>query len=573
MNITLRDYQEEAVNRTIAAYENDPSGMELLVLPCAAGKTIIFSHIIEYLARKFGTLACVVAHLDELLDQAADKYRFVKPNAVIGKVGSGVYQYGGEVTVAGVQTASRENHLRHLKALWGDGEKLIIVIDEAHLSAANSYQKLLKAFPNAFKLLVTATPYRLDGKRIIDKEPLMQKSILEMIQAGYLCNLKAIAIRTDVDLDNIGTTAGDYNEQELDLAINTPERNRRVVMAYQEHTPGKRAICFGVTVAHCEALAYAFNDFGIKAEAITGNTPLAKRRELYAQFERGEVRVLVSVMVLSIGFDSPRAEVAIMARPTQSQALYVQQAGRVLRLAPGKKCAYLLDITDNALKMRLQPQNFKKAIAPAIQPDEDILEMLGRMEEEEVEEVAKAKRALIRKLNDRRHKDIEFDPFALPEWKENKHGYFVLELPILKHRIALIPCKGNDMLYEVYARLDPDFKQQKWMGAQPLDFAMQFAEKQANMLLADPSSVRIVDASAKWRGDSATENQIKFLKWKKIEIPEGLTKGQASQLIDQWKLDNEKKKKELEEKRAARAAKKAAKAAEKMELLFSEKGA
>lgn len=545
--IELRDYQEEAIRLVIEAYEQNPSGKELLVLPCAAGKTIIFSHIIDTLARVHGVLALVVAGLDELLNQAADKFRMVKPDAVIGKVGSGVYEFGGEVTVAGVATISRENHLRNLKALYGDGEKLLIVIDEAHLSAAESYKRVQAAFPKAFVLLVTATPYRLDGKPIIDKPPLLTRTIKEMIREGYLCNIKAIAIRTDTNLNEIKTSMGDFNEKELDLAVNTPARNKRIVQAYLEHTPGKRAICFGVTVAHVEAMVYQFNDYDIPAAAISGKTPLPERQRLYAAFERGEILVLCSVMVLSVGFDSPRAEVAIMARPTQSQALYVQQAGRVLRLAPNKKYATLLDITDNSLKMRLQPQSFKRAIAP-IRNDETMLELIEREEDEKAERDAQAKRKLIRKLNEKRIRDVEFDPFALPEWEERDKGLFVMVVGDEKHRIALCP-KGDMGLYEVQARLAPNFSAgQKWTGLMPLDAAMQFAEKRARLLLADRTAKKLLDKNEPWRKEEPSEGQksmldfIRSLKWYQVEIPEKLTRGEASDAISAYKEAVEAKK-------------------------------
>jgi len=550
--IVLRDYQEEAIRLVIEAYEQNPSGRELLVLPCAAGKTIIFSHIIDTLARLHGTLALVIAHLDELLGQAADKFRMVKPDAVIGKVGSGVYEFGGEVTVAGVQTISRENHLKSLKALYGDGEKLLIVIDEAHLSAAESYKRVQAAFPKAFVLLVTATPYRLDGKPIIDKPPLLTRTIKEMIREGYLCNIKAIAIRTDTNLNEIKTMAGDFNERELDLAVNTPARNKRIVQAYQEHTPGKRAICFGVTVAHVEAMAYQFNDMGIPAAAISGKTPLPERQRLYAAFERGDILVLVSVMVLSIGFDSPRAEVAIMARPTQSQALYVQQAGRVLRLAPNKKCAVLLDITDNSLKMRLQPQRFKRALElPLLQEEEDVLSMLER-EAERAKDDSVVSHKLIRKLNEKRTKDIEFDPFALPDWEERPDGLFVMVVGEEKHRIALCP-KGDTGLYTVQARLAPNFSAgQKWSGPLPLDGAMQFAEKQAHRLLADRTAKKLLDKNEPWRQEPISDGLKKWLDWKKIAWTPEMTKGEACDLRDEWERSNEAKKAAKAERLAAK---------------------
>jgi superfamily II DNA/RNA helicase len=399
--------------------------------------------------------------------------------------------------------------------------------------------------------MVTATPYRLDGKAILDKPALYHRTILEMIQDGYLCDIKAVAIKTHVDLNDLKTTAGDFNEHDLDLAINTPTRNTRIVQAYQEHSASKRALAFCVTVAHAEALAYAFNDQGIAAACISGQTPLPERKRLYGAFERGEVLILTTVNVLSIGFDSPRAEVAIMARPTQSQALYVQQAGRVLRLAPGKQCALLLDITDNSQRLRIMPKNAGRALGMQLQDNISLLAMLTQQEAQKEEREAAEKRALIRKLNEHRDTDKIINLFALPEWQEREGAMFVLEVGLEKHRIALVPCQssGFAQLYNVEARLAPTFEGQRWAHAQPLDWAMQLAEKKARQLLDDPKSKVLLDKSAPWRNLPLSDGQKKMLNWYRIPHGQGtaiLTKGEAADAIDQHKQ-------KLDLKKAAKA--------------------
>src|SRR6266702_5640967 len=325
--VTLRPYQEECIKRVIAAYEQNRYGHELLVLPTAAGKTVIFSQIIHQLAERYGLNALIVAHTDELLNQAAEKYRQVKPSAVIGKVGGGIHNYGGEVTVASVDTISRPNHLATLKRT-GYG---LVVVDESHRSAAPKYQRVLEALPDAFVLKVTATPDRLDGKPISDKPALYRTDILAMIEQGYLCDFKAIATRTETSLDSIHTEGGDYREQELEAAIDLPQRNGRVAEAYCEHAVGRRAICFAVTVQHAHNLANVFTSVGIPAAAISGETPLGERRRLYHALRTGEVNVLCNVLVLNEGFDLPLVDCVIMARPTRSRALFVQCIGRGLR--------------------------------------------------------------------------------------------------------------------------------------------------------------------------------------------------------------------------------------------------
>ncbi len=305
----------------------------------------------------------IIAHRDELLEQAAEKYRLLQPDAIISKVGSGRYEYGGEVTVASIATISRPEQLRRLTTI-GDG---LVIVDEAHHLASTSYQAVLRALPEAFVLKVTATPDRLDGKDITNgKPPLYSASIIDLIAQGYLCDVKAIAIRTETSLDGLHTELGDYTTSELEAAVDTPARNRRVVEAYREHAQGRRAICFAVTMAHATHLAATFQHAGVLAALVCAQTPLDERKRVYKELRDGTLEVLTNVQVLTEGFDEARIDCIIMARPTQSRALFVQSIGRGLRLAPTKQDCLILDPTDNCLKHRLEPQTLQKALGKAV---------------------------------------------------------------------------------------------------------------------------------------------------------------------------------------------------------------
>ncbi len=546
MEFILRAYQQDCVQRVLAAYQAYRASPcketrdALLVLPVAAGKTVIFSRIIQLMAEQYGLNALVLAHTDTLRDQAAEKYRIVKPDAIIGKVGSGKHEYGGEVTVASVATVSRPEHIKRLKAI-GYG---LIVTDEAHRSAAASYQTVYEALPDAFHLMVTATPDRLDGKLISDKPPLYSASIIDMIQDGYLCDLRAVAIRTETTLDDIHTEMGDYKVSELANAIDTLPRNRRIVEAYKEHASGRRAICFAVTVAHAQNLATAFSLQGIPSGVVTGETPIEERNRLYRALGTGAINVLTNVNVLTEGFDLPLVDCVIMARPTQSRVLFVQSMGRGLRLAPGKQDCILLDITDNCLKHRLEPQTLSKALGKQLLDNETLTEALAREANEEREKQ-------VRKLKTTRTQDIKLDLKQKLLWQTRSDGKFVLEVGLEKHRIALVPCKeeGSDLwgdvgYYRIVAKLAPLYQGQYWCEPMPLSYAQELAERKARLLLADATSVKLIDRTARWRSDPATETQLEKIHkyvakgWIKAQIPvdeEGnyqLTKGEAGDLLE-----------------------------------------
>src|SRR6266699_2416350 len=369
--VILRPYQEACVRHVLAAYEQDRRGQELLVLPTAAGKTVIFSQVIAQLAGRYGLHALIVAHTDELLNQAAEKYRQVKPSAVIGKVGGGIHDYGGEVTVASVDTISQPHHLTTL-------------------------------------------------------------------EQGFLCDVKSIAIRTETSLESIHSEGGDYREQELEAAIDTSERNRRVAEAYREHAMGRRAICFAVTVQHAHNLARAFTSAGIPAAAISGETSLLERKRLYHALRTGEVNVLCNVLVLTEGFDQPLVDCVIMARPTQSRALFIQCIGRGLRLAPTKKDCLILDLTDNCLKHRLEPQHLGKVLGKQMKDGETVLESIQREAQEKREREASGMQ-MIGRLKQKRTADLTINLKARLDWQEHADRPFELVIGQDNNPILLVP--------------------------------------------------------------------------------------------------------------------------------------
>jgi superfamily II DNA or RNA helicase len=556
--VTLRPYQEECVQRVLAAYEHDRHGEELLVLPTAAGKTVIFSQVIARLASQHGINALIIAHTDELLTQAAEKYRQVKPAAIIGKVGGGIYDYGGEVTVASVDTLRRPNHLALLQRMdYG-----LVVVDEAHRSCAPKYQRVLQALRGAFVLKVTATPDRLDGKPISQKPPLYSAHILEMIEQGYLCDARAIAIRTETSLDGLHTERGDYQEKELERAVDTPERNRRVVEAYIEHALGRRAICFAVTVEHARHLAASFTAAGIPAAVVSGKTPLAERRRLYRALREGALKVLTNVLCLTEGFDLPLIECVIMARPTQSRALFVQCIGRGLRLAPTKRDCIVLDLTDNCLKHRLAPQNLNKALGKDLRDGESVLETVKREADEEATHTRPAaENPLVRRLKDTRTTDLAIDIKARLDWQEQANGTYLLEVEPCKHRILLVPSRSGEGSYAVWAELAPTFTRQRWLADAPLGWAQEHAERQARLLQAGEKKLVLVDRTATWRS-LPVDPQSKQASWlRTFAIPhwETLTRGEASDILDRRFAERDKEREQRKAQQSGPSAKRSRK--------------
>ena len=545
----LRRYQKDCVQRLLAVYRKKPrGGRALLVLPTGCGKTIIFNEV----TRILGLTTLIIAHRQELIQQAADKYRLIDPTAVIGQVGAGRYEYGKPITVASVQTIARPEHLEQLSQYrYG-----LVIIDEAHHACSASYRAVLKALPDTFVLGVTATPDRLDGQRIehIFGEPVYQASIIDMIEQGYLCDLRAVAIKTQTSLDSLHVQAGDYEMEELAGLIDTPERNQQIVEAYRTHCTGRQGLCFGATIEHARHLALTFIDNSIPAAFVSGETPYQERAEILRDYERGSLRILCNCGVLAEGYDHLATACIILARPTQSRALLVQMIGRGTRLAPGKQDCMILDITDNCLKHSLEPKKLSSALGIDLTDRESVKEASQRIKHTDSgEDHEKRRRSLI---VSKRTQDLAVNILARLDWQRQSDGSYVLVLGSLQHRVALIPSEERIGYYEVWAELAPSLNRQRWLDAAPLDWAQQYAERQARILLADPTNTVLVDRTARWRQQPVDPNskQAELLRRFKIPITRTMTKGEASDLLTQHFT-------ERDQRRAAREAMKPARRA------------
>jgi superfamily II DNA or RNA helicase len=259
-----------------------------------------------------------------------------------------------QVTIASVQSL-RKSRLERVP----QDQFELLVHDEAHHFPAMTFQRVFDYFQARFKLGCTATPDRLDGKRLSEwygEEPLYHYPLKTAIQDGWLVPICQFAIKTYVSLDDVSRRMGDFAENELAAAVDTEERNKVIVDAHQKHACDRRTLVYAVNVEHTQHLAEKFQGAGIKAAYVTGAMALEERRTILRQFARGQIPVLVNCMILTEGFDDPDTSCVIMARPTQSRALYTQAVGRGLRLPKyneDKKDLLVLDITDNCRRHSL----------------------------------------------------------------------------------------------------------------------------------------------------------------------------------------------------------------------------
>src|SRR6266702_1568195 len=339
--LTPRPYQYEAVAALLAATARGAQ-RPLLVLPTGTGKTIVFALLVQQ--RRGRSL--ILAHRDELIQQAVDKLHLVDPTLALGVVQAERDEHTAPIVVASVQTLSRRPRLARLVP-----DFQTIVIDEAHHAPAPSYRRILE-YCHAWRadgplvVGVTATPARGDRQslRQVFDGIVYQKTLVEMMQAGYLVDLRAMQVLLHADFDTLRTRHGDFVEAELETLLLEAKAPAQVLAAFQAHAAARKALLFTPTVALAYAMADTFRTAGIPAEALDGTTPGTTRRAILRRLHTGETRVVANCAVLTEGFDEPSVDCIIVARPTQSALLYQQMLGRGTRTYPGKSDCLLLDV-------------------------------------------------------------------------------------------------------------------------------------------------------------------------------------------------------------------------------------
>ena len=535
----LRDYQR---NCLMAIGERYQAGIrrQLVCLPTGTGKTVIFADFPRYFRMKNQML--VLAHRAELLDQARDKIVQSNPDLCveIDQAGRSA-DPNCDVVVASVPTLGREDSKR-LQRLDPD-RFFLLVVDEAHHATASTYKRVLGYFgvfaPNTPKLLVgfTATPKRGDGVGLdaVFEEIVFAKSLPEMIQTGFLSPVAGYRVETDVDLTRVKTAMGDFVAAQLSNAVNIQYRNDIIVDVYKSHLAGKQTLCFCVDVAHSHNVAEAFNLAGIKAAAITGDMDSTSRMQILQDFHHGKLQVLVNCMVLTEGYDESSVEGIILARPTKSSLLYTQMIGRGTRLHPGKENVTVVDIVDATKEHKL-------ATLPSLFGLSEDFNLEGHTTDQVQEAMnwAEQNRPWVSidqatSLTDLRYRCTKIDLFGLRTprelmkdsrfaWVGIRRGGYRLGLTGGNAIIVSPTILGN---WEVQMRKNG--KEIPIADHWQLKKAIELAE--SHVMEHQPDLLKLLSRESRWRKDKATEKQIQFLQSKHIQVPEGLTKGQASYLI------------------------------------------
>lgn len=522
----LRPYQIEALD-AIASAESRGVRCQMIVMATGLGKTTVFSNLISRRDQLGRTL--VIAHRQELIQQAARRIAQTDPKLQVGIVQGSTKQINARVVVGSVQTISRTRTLDRIKQ-----DFQTIIVDEAHHSCAESYGRIFEHFAPTNPLLVgfTATPKRSDGKALEEwfSEIVYEMNIADGIQQGYLCDVEGVLVHLKgADFNQLHIKRGDYDTSELEQMLQAANWYEHIALAWEKHASDRPTVIF---VPSKKAMALQLEQFlrerGHRAKAIIAETQ--NRNAIYQAFERREIQILISVDVLTEGWDAPLTSCVVMARPTKSQSVYLQAVGRGLRTAPGKQNCLVLDMVGVTQRHDLctiaslagveklnENESFTKAKERAIeeqkereQKEAEEKERLAAEHEARRVELIRSQEQLARKIESQKRQQNQHWQLGIDyRWSFTLHDRV----------ITIRPTPG-----EVYCVQDGK-------GFRAFGHSIDECKEKASELIRQ---VQLKDPSARWRSNPATEKQLTNLNRFRIRYAAGITAGEASDLLDQF---------------------------------------
>ena len=563
-----RPYQTKFGHDVITAYDAGTRRM-LASSATGTGKTVMFSQLYEKLKSRLRGQMLVLAHREELIDQNIAKMRLVNPDLKVDKemAEHRADPSTADVIVASVATLGRKGTKRADNYNWERVDK--VIVDEAHHSTADSYRNIfaltrsLESASQGILLGLTATPQRSDGRALAEiyEKVVFVYSIRDAISDGWLVDIRGFRVRTDVDLSGVEKSRGDFAQDQLANAVNTPERNRRIIEAWISRAEGRQTVAFCAGIEHAQDLAKAFREKGVEAEAVWGDDK--ERSEKLARHRAKETTVICNCGVLVEGYDDPSIGCVLLARPTQSSVFFTQMVGRGTRLQEGcgnlkellesfkgsqrafdggafpmKRDCIVIDVVDNSSKHSL-------ITLPTLMGLPGTLDLGGKGMVSAVEmiEAAQAehpsvdftKLDLLSNLNQFIEQVNMFEVRFPAEVEENS------ELTWYRasgggYRIS-IPKMGGGGFARIHQNMLDKWEIEGELAGKTFHGTgdkMENAFKRCDELIRErvPNILNIISRKATWHGKKASPQQMTLLRrlYKGRQFPE-LTKGQASRLI------------------------------------------
>jgi DNA repair protein RadD len=335
-----RPYQVEAEN-SIYTFFQESAGNPIVCVPTGGGKSVIIGSFTKNALGYWpSTRVMILSHVKELLEQNYNKLLAMWPSAPAGiySAGLGKKQLHGQVTVAGIQSVYKKGHLFG----WID----LLLVDECHLLSPESntmYRKFidtLRKVNPALKVIgFSATPFRTKdgmltyGDKSIFTDICYNVPIKFLIDEGYLVPLVSKFAKVQADLKGIKTVAGDYNQKQLQEAVDKHELTESAIKEIFEYASDRKSwLLFCSGIQHAQHVTEALQRHGIAAACVSGETPANERERILEDLKSGKLRAVCNYGVLTTGFDAPNIDLIVLLRATKSAGLYIQMLGRGTRV-------------------------------------------------------------------------------------------------------------------------------------------------------------------------------------------------------------------------------------------------
>jgi len=298
-----------------------------------------------------------IAHRDEIVRQAYDIFRSIRPASRLGFYTGEHKDSGADIYFSTIQTLSRPENLRVFPPDYFD----YIVVDEFHHAAAESYRRVLDYFQSDFLLGLTATPFRMDNKDIFElcgDNVIYEISLKQAIERDILVPFRYYAIYDPTDYDKVEFVNGRYVIEDLERELSHTDRADLILTHYQR-LAGERTLGFCVSIKHAEFMAQYFTEHGIKSVAVhsglPGNNGSAGRHEAVEMLKNGNIQVIFAVDIFNEGVDIPVVDTVMFLRPTESYVVFLQQLGRGLRKHQDKHYLTVIDFIGNYKRAHYVP--------------------------------------------------------------------------------------------------------------------------------------------------------------------------------------------------------------------------
>ena len=348
----LREYQQRSIDQ-LYSWLQDNDGDPVLNLPTGAGKSHIVAALCKNAVQSWpSTRILMASHVKELVAQNAEKMRQHWPNAPLGIYSAGMNRRDIDaITFASIQSIRN-------KAM-AIGHRDLFIIDECHMinnKCHGSYRELISEMREinpAMRLVgLTATPYRLgqglltQGDNALFHDIIEPIKVRELVDGGYLAPLKSKHTDSMIDTSKVKKRGGEFIAGQLEEAADEITQ-AAVAEVIKRSEDRKHWLFFCSGVAHSHHVRDELRSYGIKAETITGKTLKGERQNIIDKFKAGEIKALTNADVLTTGFDAPNIDLIAFLRPTMSAALYVQMAGRGMRIKGHTDHCLVLDFAGN----------------------------------------------------------------------------------------------------------------------------------------------------------------------------------------------------------------------------------